>query len=296
MAEKIKIVTHNSKFHTDDIFAVATLSLVLGEENIVVVRTRDMEVIKTGDYVVDVGLIYDHSLHRYDHHQEGGAGKRENGIPYASFGLVWKHYGEQVCGSLEIANRIEQELVFPIDAGDNGVQVYDVRMKDVFPFTVGSFLDTFNPSWKNEDNIRLEPFLVAVDLARGLLKRLIQSKKDVIEANNIVRDLYDKAEDKRLIVMDKYYPSNETLFALPEPLFSVYPQGDGKWVIKAIKSEDETFNYRKYLPKEWSGKNGEELEKVTGIVGVNSCHNACFIATAKTKEAILKMAEIAINY
>lgn len=294
--QKVRIVTHNSKFHTDDIFAVATLSLILGEENIEVIRTRDPEIIKTGDYVVDVGGVYDFETKRFDHHQEGGAGKRENSIPYASFGLVWKHFGEKVCGSLEIANRIEEELVWPIDAGDNGVQVYDTRIEYVFPFTIGSFMDSYNPSWKNEDNSRIKEFMQAVSIARGLLQRLIQIKSDLIEADKIVREIYIKSEDKRLIIMDKYYPNNETLFSLPEPLFSIYPQGDGKWVIKGVKGDDETFNYRKYLPKEWSGKTGEELERISGVIGANSCHNALFIATAKTKEAILKMAEIALNY
>jgi uncharacterized UPF0160 family protein len=117
---KTKIVTHSSKFHTDDIFAVATLILVLGEENIEVVRSRDPEVIKTGDYVVDVGGEYNLDTKRFDHHQKGGAGQRENGIPYASFGLVWKHFGTQVSGSEEVMKRIDQQLVQPVDAGDNG--------------------------------------------------------------------------------------------------------------------------------------------------------------------------------
>lgn len=292
---KIKIVTHNSKFHTDDIFAVATLMLVLGEDNVEVIRSRDPEVIKTGDYVVDVGLVHDHDLHRYDHHQEGGAGKRDNGVPYASFGLVWKHFGEQICGNTDLANRIDQLLVQPIDAGDNGVKTFNKTIDGVNPYTIGAFLDTYNPSWKNEDNIRIKEFLIAVSHAKDLLKRIIVKEKDYFEADKLVVDLYNMAEDKRLIVMDKYLPSNETLCRFPEPLFTVYPQGDGKWVIKGLKCDEESFDYRKYLPKSWSGKNGEELEKISGVVGANSCHNALFIATAKTKEAVFKMAEIALN-
>ena len=87
--KKIKIVTHSSGFHTDDVFAVATLLIMLGENaDVEIIRSRDMEVIKTGDYVVDVGGVHDPVTNRFDHHQAGGAGKRENDIPYASFGLV----------------------------------------------------------------------------------------------------------------------------------------------------------------------------------------------------------------
>jgi uncharacterized UPF0160 family protein len=87
------LVTHNATFHADDIFATATLSLLLGGK-VKVIRTRDEEIIRTGDYVYDVGGEYDASINRFDHHQKGGAGKRENGIPYAAFGLLWKTYGE----------------------------------------------------------------------------------------------------------------------------------------------------------------------------------------------------------
>ena len=86
-----KIVTHNSTFHADDVFAVATLLII--EPDAEVIRTRDENIISSADYVVDVGQIYDKDKKRFDHHQLGGAGKRDDGIEYASFGLVWKEYG-----------------------------------------------------------------------------------------------------------------------------------------------------------------------------------------------------------
>jgi uncharacterized UPF0160 family protein len=109
MNKQIKVISHGSGFHTDDIFAVATILLVLGEkDDVSVIRTRDMEIIKTGDYVVDVGGVHDESTNRFDHHQFGGAGKRENGIPYASFGLVWNKFGKDLVGSEDGANRIDK--------------------------------------------------------------------------------------------------------------------------------------------------------------------------------------------
>ena len=48
-----KVATHNGKFHADDVFAVATLSLVFASE-IQVCRTRDEVTIATADIVVDV--------------------------------------------------------------------------------------------------------------------------------------------------------------------------------------------------------------------------------------------------
>ncbi len=110
---KVTIVTHSSKFHPDDVFGVATLLLVMEKENtkVTVVRSRDADIVAHADYAVDVGGEYDSVRGRFDHHQIGGAGKRDNGIPYASFGLVWKTYGEILCGSKEIADKVDEKLV-----------------------------------------------------------------------------------------------------------------------------------------------------------------------------------------
>ena len=65
----IKIATHSGGFHTDDVFAVATLQLVHRVENVEIIRTRDEEELAKADIVVDVGGIYDVSSKRFDHHQ-----------------------------------------------------------------------------------------------------------------------------------------------------------------------------------------------------------------------------------
>ena len=125
-------VTHNGAFHTDDLFATATLS-ILNNGNIKIIRTRDSEVFKKADYVYDVGGDYNPINNIFDHHQRGGAGNRENGIPYSSFGLIWKKYGEKICGSKEVADRVERKIVQPIDANDNGIDILKPIFNDIFP-------------------------------------------------------------------------------------------------------------------------------------------------------------------
>src|SRR3989338_2593163 len=99
MKKKICIVTHNGKCHADDVFAVAALMLLHEQRNLAyeIIRSREPSVWESGDYVIDVGGIYDASRNRFDHHQEGRAGARDDGIFYSSFGLVWKSYGETLC-------------------------------------------------------------------------------------------------------------------------------------------------------------------------------------------------------
>src|SRR6185369_12848851 len=135
--------------HPDDVFAVATLKLLLeNDQELTIIRTRDVEKISAADYVVDVGGEYDPARNRFDHHQTSGAGKRENTIPYASFGLVWKKFGEQVCGSKEIADKIEEKLVLTIDADDNGLIFSEPKIKDLYSYDIPSFFYSLNPTWK----------------------------------------------------------------------------------------------------------------------------------------------------
>ena len=115
-----RIITHSGHFQPDEIFAVATLSLVL-DGDYELIRTRDAKVFPTGDFVVDVGDEYDPARGRFDHHQKGGAGMGAEGIPLSSFGLVWREFGEKVSGSRDIAEKIEKMIVRAIDADDAGI-------------------------------------------------------------------------------------------------------------------------------------------------------------------------------
>jgi uncharacterized UPF0160 family protein len=135
------LVTHNGIFHADDIFATAALSILL-DGNIKVVRTRDEELFKKADYIYDVGGIYDESMDKFDHHQHGGAGKRENGVPYAAFGLVWKKYGETITGSKQVAQKIDEHLVQAVDSHDNGIKTYK-KEGEVEPYLIERCFSSF---------------------------------------------------------------------------------------------------------------------------------------------------------
>ena len=54
------IITHDGKFHADDVFAVATLLLILRRESpsVSIVRSRDSALVARADFVIDVGGQY----------------------------------------------------------------------------------------------------------------------------------------------------------------------------------------------------------------------------------------------
>jgi uncharacterized UPF0160 family protein len=297
--EKLKLVTHNGSFHADDIFAAATLILFLEKENksFEIIRTRDEEIIKKGDFVFDVGLVYDSDKNRFDHHQIGGAGKREEtGIEYASFGLVWKKYGAIVCNSADVANFLDRKIVQPIDAGDNGMDLIELKTT-IRPYFLQSFLKLFIPSWKNVDEESLlVGFLEAVNFAKSLLRKEIDLALDYKEGEAKVKEAYEKAEDKRVVILDQKYPWVDVATTFPETLFVVFPRiNDNTWGAEGVFVGLPSFEKRKNFPESWAGLRDVDLEKETGVEGAVFCHRGRFMVVAKTKEAILELVNLTLK-
>lgn len=290
-----KIITHSGNFHTDEVFACAVLSL-LNNGNIEIIRSREKEVWATGDYVVDVGGEYDSARGRFDHHQEGGAGVRPNGIPYSSFGLVWKEFGEKISGSSYVARIIDERIVQPVDAGDNGFETFGVR-GEVAPYILQDAISAFRPGW-NESRTEDEGFFDAIPFAEKILAREIARTKTEEEGKKYAEESYAKAEDKRIIILEDHFPWYEALGTKPEPLFVVKPdRGNmGKWKIEAVRSDVHSFKNRKNLPSAWAGKMGDDLAKISGVNDALFCHNKLFVAVAGSKEGALKLAKIAVDY
>ena len=297
------IITHSGNFHADDVFATATLFLAYPDEELEITRTRDKEAIEAGDIVFDVGGVYDTKILRFDHHQEGGAGVRDNGLPYAAFGLVWKEFGAQICGGdFFIAKQIDDGIIAGMDATDNGVKIFDELYK-ASPFEISQYVKAHNPTWREEDewgekadSERLLIFKHLVIWAKEFLLREIKIHKDKNSAYETVKKFYKESGDKRIIVLPRYYPSEDVLIEFPEPIFVIYPQSDGRaWAAKALPKDKGSFESRKPFPESWAGKMAKELADITGVSDALFCHNKRFLATAVSREGAIKLAELALN-
>ncbi len=293
----IKIVTHNGPYHSDDIFAVATVSLFLEEgTQVEIIRTRDNKVIAEADFAVDVGGAYNPDLKIFDHHQEGGAGDRTNGVPYASFGLVWKAYGEKISGSKEIAEILDERLIQPIDAEDNGVKISSSLFKGITPYTAQDLFSTFSPTWKEKDIDTDAVFESCVNIAKRVLEREIKTAQDMKEAERIIEKHYEDAIDRRVVILDKYYPWKIVIPKYPEPLFVVYPSLSGDaWHAQGVPKHKDSFRPRLPFPERWAGKMDSELAKVTGVEDATFSHNKRFLSGAKSREGAEKLARKAID-
>lgn len=293
-SRKPLIVTHDSHFHPDDVCAVATLHILLkGKYRLI--RTRDQKAFDDADYVVDVGGVHDASRQRFDHHQKGGAGLRPNGIPYAAFGLVWKEYGAMLVGSDEGALKIDEDIVTPGDARDNGFEIIDSRVENVKPYEFSDSLFALNPSW-NEPQDFDGQFRKAVALAVPMLERAIQRTVASEKGKIFTEKAYQNAEDKRIIELDGEYPWRDVLMSHPEPVFMLKatPEG-GTWGAKGVPVQKHSYTLRKDFPAEWAGLADAELARVSGVPDAVFCHNKRFLAVAKSREGALALARKALE-
>lgn len=285
------ILTHSGSFQADDIFAVAILILAIGEAK--VVRTREKDQIAAADYVVDVGMLYDPTKNRFDHHQPGGAGQRPNGIPYASCGLVWKKFGEKLAGGKEETELIDTILMQPLDAHDNGVSIADYRFENVRAYSIVDFLYSFLPSLHESEENLYRIFMELVTIAKELLAREIAKAKSLIIGEAKVREALETSPDKRILVLSEELPWRRVLSNEPEVMFVVYPRNDGRWGVRAV--QDTGYISRRPLPVAWAGKTGKDLEEITGVSDAIFCHRALFMVVAGTKKGAMALAEIALN-
>jgi uncharacterized UPF0160 family protein len=292
----MRIATHDGSFHADDVFAVATLRMVTPDAE--VVRSRDKEVIAAADVRVDIGLRDDPETGDFDHHQKGGAGTRENGIPYASFGLVWRRHGAALCrNDQQAADDVDARIVQGVDAIDTGFTLAKPVLAGVRVTDVSDLVDQFNPAWDEEasDQARCERFEQAVQFATGVLQRQIAGALAGARARTLVDEAIARAEDPRVIELDRSMPWQQAVVtAAPEALYVIYAKKADDWRIHAVPQRLGEFANRKDLPAAWAGLQAEQLAAVTGVPDALFCHTARFLAVARSREGIRELARQAL--
>jgi uncharacterized UPF0160 family protein len=294
--KKIKVAVHDGSFHGDDVFAVAILKLYL-KKPLKIFRTRDTKILSKMDYILDVGREYNPKERKFDHHQENWNEKRENGVLYASCGLLWKEFGEKITGSKDVAEIVDQKIIQTIDSEDNGISIYEKTDSGLSPFCFSDFIYGMNPTYAEKKENVDKLFKKAVGEVRMTLKREIKRAQDYTDSVSKMKEIYDKTKDKRIIVLDKEYSWKRFFAEYPEPLFVIEPifNKQGVCHVSAVNIKGEKFKKKMDFPKSWAGKVGEELQKLSGVHDAIFCHNKRFMASVGSKEGAIKLAELAIS-
>ena len=165
--------THSGSFHADDVLAAATLRLV--KPALTILRSRDQDQLNAADILFDVGRVFDPATCRFDHHQLEYKEARENGIPYSSFGLVWRELGRN---SVSSSRRGEQgRSLAGARRGCHGLRHYAKQgnlARHVDVDFRGAW--SFNPGWQDvtSTEARNEAFEHAISLAKAILQNTIR--------------------------------------------------------------------------------------------------------------------------
>ncbi|MBP2629136.1 MAG: metal-dependent protein hydrolase [Firmicutes bacterium] len=286
--------THSGKFHADDVMATALLRLLLGD--IKVTRTRDETILKKLDFVYDI------SLGEFDHHQLNKE-IRENNIPYAACGLVWREFGSRIIQKfnsqleendiISIVDYVDKNLVQGIDATDNGIDI-----KSLIKVTsISDIIQSFNPTWDSNDS-KDDAFEKAVQYATEIIKRIINRQISVIKARIIVNEAFQNRTINEIMILKKGCPWLQQLLKIDlnaEVLFVISPgDNNAEYKIQTVKKSLDTFEARKDILESIRGKSSEEINSIIKIDDAIFCHKAGFIASAKSMESALKIAELSV--
>lgn len=288
--------THSGSFHADDVLAAATLRLV--NPSVTILRTRDQQQLDGADVLFDVGRVFDPAISRFDHHQLEYKEGRENGIPFSSFGLIWRELGTALCGSDAAAARVDRWLVQGVDAVDCGVTL-SKETPAAMVMSISSAIGSFNPGWQDDTSpeARNAAFERAVTWGQAILQNVIREASG-LEAARAVVVQSALAEDGRLLVLERDVPWKEVVLAAPEYeqlLYVVSPDSQAKWHVTTVPDAPGSFGNRKSLPAAWAGLDGEELDAVVGLTGCVFCHRGRFVAGHRTKDGALEMARLALR-
>lgn len=302
----LRIVTHDGVFHADELLAIAALKCIA---SVVIERSRDPRVAATADIAVDVGNG------PYDHHQQGGAGARPNGIPYAAAGLVWRDYGVQVVrtrfpdlseeDAARVAERVDVLLIQPTDAADNGMSLYcapdgapaKLAVEGIAPMTFSGIIALKNPIGEAVDSSAA--FREALDLATTALDIVLERAVQEIRTERVVIDAiaHWKAlpdRDRHPVFLRCFVPNWQQRVVETDAKYVVYPSG-GSWSCQAVPEALRSYQVRAPLPEAWAGLSGDRLAAVTGVADAEFCHPGRFIAKAKTREGAEALARLALQ-
>jgi len=331
-ASKVKTIgTHDGTFHCDEVLAVSMLKLLPQFKDAQIIRSRNEEVLKTCDIVVDVGGVFDPETLRFDHHQKSfqhtmttlRPGKKTWSTRLSSAGLVYVYYGHEVLAQV-LDKRVEDEVVTKlyekiygnfmeeIDAIDNGVPICDGPARYKITTNLSSRVGALNSSWRDpemSDEAQMTSFSKAMDLvSQEFLQKVQYYASDWWEAYSLVasavEDRFDVDETGQIIEFPGGgVPWKEHLRDIEETsnvkkiAFVLYPDPKGgMWRIQGVPVAPESFLLRVPLLKEWCGLRDKELEDVSGIPTITFVHANGFIGGARERDSVLKMARLSLAH
>jgi uncharacterized UPF0160 family protein len=286
---QLTAATHDGSNHADDAYAGAMLQKEFADVRFI--RTRNSEILKEAAIVFDVGGEYAPERNRFDHHQRGGAGERENGAPFASAGLVWQKYGCSIVSESAARNGVEpqllarvvdQKLIERIDAHDCGVRTFDHS----------EILQNLNDDPEQRQHEEDWAFRQMVGVAAVTLRSTIEKESKAIRAEQIVRRCYQGGP---ILELSEALPWHEVVISEFSDVRLVIVPKSGQYTVNTVPTALGAFTHRLLLPMSWAGLRDGEIAEATNVKDAVFCHNGRFIAATRSLEGARALAAVALS-
>lgn len=265
----MKAFTHAGQFHADDVFSAALLKIIYPDIKII----RGNEVPENFD-----GIVFDIGFGEFDHHQKNNE-IRKNGIPYASFGKLWRKFGPELVSQRSVV-KIDKCLCSLIDNSDNTGK-FD---------TLATAIKSMNASW-NDNSDNYSEFLSAVNVAKTLLLATIKRINNEELAENYLKTAVLN-NNNGIVVLKKFVPW-KTLIGT-DIKFVIYPANRGGYNAQIVADINHPATWG--FPPEWYGLTKESLVEVSGIKELNFCHSSGFVLNASTLESAINACYSAVDF
>lgn len=320
------IATHDGSFHADETLACAVISYIY--ERSQVIRSRDPQLLETADIIIDVSGINDDK--HFDHHSNEFNLSRDNGINYATAGLMWLKFGDKYLHKIaqeyftfeqrekitpEIYKaaqaRIDKEIMYGVDLNDNG-QLNSYLNAQVQVTNEGEqrVMDELNEFYRYSPDIS---YLVAMqnlpnvsgaeqdknfmNTVKILKNLLINAAINALYTEMGIAEVLRVYDGGPILIMHEKLPWTQAVLSnfetFKDCMIAVYPDRKRGWRVQSLPySKAERFRNKLTAPKSWRGLDFEALDEVTGLNGTIFIHRAGFTGGAMDFDTNLAMARM----
>lgn len=320
------IATHDGSFHADETIACAILTYIY--ENSEIIRSRDPQTLETADIIIDVSGINDEK--HFDHHSPAFNLSRDNGINYATAGLMWLKFGKEYLN--KIANeffegeardqitpqvidnaflRIDHEIMYMVDLNDNGQLNTFIKQKvNCQSQEEKRVLDEINEFYRSTPDLS---YLVAVQnlpnvssaeqnknffkTVQMLKTLLINASINALNTESGVIKVLESYDGGPILIMHEKLPWTQAVFSNFEKFtncyIAVYPDRKRGWRIQSLPySKSERYKNKLTAPVAWRGLDAQELDKATGLHNTIFVHRSGFTGGALEYDTTIQMAKM----
>lgn len=321
---EVLIATHDGSFHADETLACAIISYIY--ERSEVIRSRDPHMLETADIIIDVSGINDEK--HFDHHSNEFNLSRDNGINYATAGLMWLKFGDEYLRKIALdyftleqrneitkeiyqaaKERIDREIMYGVDLNDNGqLNTYLNDQIKVANEGEQRVMDELNEFYRYTPDI---PYLVAMQnlpnvsgaeqdknfmtTVKILKTLLINAAINALYTEIGIAKVLSVYDGGSILIMHEKLPWTQAVLAnfdkFANCMLAVYPDRKRGWRVQSLPySLAERFRNKLTAPKAWRGLDFEQLDQVTGLTGTIFVHRAGFTGGAMDFDTNLAMA------